>query len=242
MVLLIGPGGCGFTFLSWSIVYLRGDQQYKLLNGQTVRITHEPLQNCLAHAHQKDHICQSQEIPNLRLANEKTVVFFVPSNQDDINQISQFENKKIFFDGTHLSEEFFSRMYCSTVNNQYRKFVDHLSHSYEPVLVKKVLLDCSKFFTSYYKIPDNCTEYMTINYTDVFKDLDEKIYEILSFLKIKPNTQRILHWKKIYQRYKNINTNFLQQFLPVYPMPQHESQKKILSQVIKWKNGLSHNT
>ena len=87
MILVIGPGGAGLSFITWSIIFLRGDLTYLNLEQQLVSVNSNPLINQVAHDFEKDHIRGIDSIPYLESANDKTVVFFVPEHQKDLDQI-----------------------------------------------------------------------------------------------------------------------------------------------------------
>ena len=78
MILTIGPGGSGLTFLNWSIIYLRGDNSYTLLNGQSIEVVDNPvLETRTAHGMIKDHISSTVDLLMLDLANTQSVVYVV---------------------------------------------------------------------------------------------------------------------------------------------------------------------
>ena len=85
MILTIGTGGSGLTFLNWSIIYLRGDNSYTFLNKEVGDVTNNPLlTNRTAHGQKKDHIQSTADLKKLHLATDQSVVYIVPSQQSDL--------------------------------------------------------------------------------------------------------------------------------------------------------------
>ena len=238
MILAIGPGGCGFTFLTWSIIYLRGDTKYTLLNKTEVEVTDNPLRTNIAHGQKKDHLANSEDIQNLNLATKNSVVYVVPSNQMDIDSILEFPGKKIIFNSGDSSAELFARMCCAIPHSRYMSFINHLSGTYNENDVKQVLIDCNKFFTKYYTVPDTYKNYFDIGYADIFQNLDLRINDIFEYIELSPMPSRLDKWKKIYDQYRAVNQNFLHNFLPELVDTSFDQKKAILKEVIKWKHGL----
>jgi len=138
MILTIGPGGSGLTFLNWSIIYLRGDNFYTTLDSKTHQVTNNPLRSIgTAHGHQKDHIAVTSELLKLKQASSQSVVYVVPTKQSDINYILSFASKKIVFNTSTDSDMLMARM-CSVIpNNPYTKFIDNLSTKYNKQIIKQ---------------------------------------------------------------------------------------------------------
>jgi len=242
MILAIGPGGCGFTFLTWSIIYLRGDTEYTLLNNQQVTVIDNPVIDNIAHGQKKDHIADSKNIKSLYSATAKSVIYVVPSNQKDLDEVLKLPSKKIVFDGSKLSEEFFARMCCAIPYSPYMDLVNHLSKTHDKDVVKQVLVECNKFFTNYYTVPSDCKNYFDISYKDMFQNLDLQIHNIFEYLELSLLPDRLDKWKKVYDQYRAANQDFLHNFLPKHIDTDINQKKAILKEVIKWKHGLYHIT
>ena len=243
MILTIGTGGSGLTFLNWSIIYLRGDNSYTFLNKEAINVTDNPLlTNRTAHGHKNDHIHLTADLKKLHLATDQSVVYIVPSHQSDLEYVLQFKGKKIIFDPCILSEELLARM-CSTIPNfPLNDLIDTLSSEYDQQIVKQVLINCNKFFTKYYTMPNSDLNYFTINYIDIFQNLDQRIYDIFNYLELPITTDRMPNWLLIYNKYRSVNQNFLSAFLSDPVEINNNIQMKIFKEIVAWKNGSSRIT
>ena len=92
---ILGPGGCGGTFLDWSLHYLSGHTTNLVVNldselretvlGQTVQtVVYNPLQHNTSHKHQKTH-------PN-NLSLEKIISIFQKNNCYDLHTFYYVES------------------------------------------------------------------------------------------------------------------------------------------------------
>ena len=239
MILTIGPGGSGLSFLNWSIIYLRGDDLYTLLDNKSVTVTHNPLlQDCTAHGQQKDHLQLSKELIKLHQATDQSVVFVVPSHQDDLEYTLNFTCRKIIFNSQADSEEFLARMYYTVPDLFLHELIDNLSIKYDRQIIKQVLIDCNKFFTKYYTVPTDYSNYFRINYNDIFQNLDKKIYDIFDYLELSVSQDRITNWLSVYHQYRLMNQNFLSRFLDDPVKVDSNDKIKIFKEIVQWKTGL----
>lgn len=239
MILTIGPGGSGLTFLNWSIIYLRGDNIYTLLNKEVIKVTHDPLlTNCTAHGQQKDHLNSTVGLKKLDLATDQSVVYIVPTQQSDLEYILQFTGKKIIFNSSTYSQELLARMWCAIPNNFLNKLVNDISLNYDKQSIKQVLLECNKFFTDYYIVPTTYTDYFNITYPDIFQNLDIQIYDVFEYLELTISQDRVSNWLSIYHKYRAMNQNFLPLFLDKTIEIDNNKKIEILKEIIKWKTGL----
>ena len=238
MILTIGTGGSGLTFLNWSIIYLRGDNSYTFLNKDVVDVTDNPLlTNRTAHGQKKDHIHLTADLKKLHLATDQSVVYIVPSQQSALEYVLQFKGKKIIFDPYLLSEELLARMCFTMPDFPLNNLIDSLSAKYDQQIVKQVLIKCNKFFTIYYTMPTSDLDYFNINYIDIFQNLDQKIYDIFNYLELPINTDRMSNWLSVYDNYRSVNQNFLSTFLSNPVEIDNNVQMKIFKEIVAWKNG-----
>jgi hypothetical protein len=238
MILTIGPGGSGLTFLNWSIIYLRGDNFYTTLDSKTHQVTNNPLRSTgTAHGHQKDHIAVTSELLRLKQASSQSVVYVVPTKQSDINYILSFASKKIVFNTSTDSDMLMARM-CSVIpNNPYTKFIDNLSTKYNKQIIKQMLIESNKFFTNYYTIEVKSQDCIVIDYADIFKNLDQQIYKIFKYLELEILPDRMEAWSLVYQEYRSMNQDWLSKFLNKFVEVDNATKTKILKEIIQWKNG-----
>ena len=241
MILTIGPGGSGLTFLNWSIVYLRGDNFYTLLNKKITRVIDNPILNTTAHGYQKDHLCSTENLIKLHLATKQSVIYIVPTHQNDLEYILQFEGKKIIFNSCKSSTELLARMCCNIPDCSINKLIEDLSVKYDKQIIKQVLIDCNKFFTNYYCVPKNYSYYFNVDYSDIFQNFDQKIYEIFEYLELTLCQDRINNWLSVYNEYRSLNQNFLSLFLDKHVEIDNNKKMKIFKDIIKWKNDVNQN-
>jgi len=237
MILTIGPGGCGFTFLNWSIVYLRGDVSYTTINNTTVPVDINPLNGLIAHKFDKDHIHYSSNLYQLNLGNEQSVIYVTPANQDEFNRISQFNCKRIVFDCQGRSKDHFARILTCIPSEKLTELLESLSQTFGRDTAKQVMLDSSKWFTNYYSIPENQDLYV-ITYDDIFTNLDQRIHQLFVFLGLSINKDRFSSWADIYNTYRLRNQNLLTNFLPNHIDVARDVKLKIIREILLWRNGL----
>jgi hypothetical protein len=237
MILTIGPGGCGFTFLNWSIAYLRGDEYYYTLFNDKVQVDINPLKGSTAHNFKKDHLNPDVDRSTLSTASNNSIVYVVPKDDNDFKLLIEIPGKKIIFDNSKFCSEQLARHYTTVPTSPFIHITDQLSKKYNIKQIKKVLLDLSNnFFLNYYKLPDN-TDNFIINYQDMFNNLDSKILEIFKFLNISVSTDRWQTWNNIYQDYKLLNKDILSNFVKDIINIDSSSNTKILKEIINWKIG-----
>lgn len=235
MILLMGPGGCGFTFLSWTISFLRGDTAYTTVNGVDCPVDINPLDGVTAHNFNKDHTnSRDLKIDLLELGHNKSIIYVTITHQDDLSYILKFPGKKIIFQNTcEYSEELFARMCLAVPNNPYMPMINNFDASYDKTIVKQVFLESNKLFTDYYQIPHHDGSCKTITYPELFTTLDEKINEIFDHLNLTISEDRYAKWQTIYNQYRLNNTNFKSKFLPETVPVDNSTRLKILKKIIK---------
>lgn len=242
MILTIGPGGCGFTFLNWSIAYLRGDMHYTTLNGTTSQVNITPIYNHnTAHNFKKDHVRSTADLSKLQLAHTNSIIYTVPTCQADLDYVLSIDCKKIIFNVDNAGADLMARM-CTTIpNNGYMKFIMSVSDHYPEQHVKQVMIESNKFFTRYYTVPAGYLDYCTVTYQDMFKFLDCRIQNIFKYLKLNIDPDRYNNWLPIYYQYQQANQNILNEFLGSIVPVDNTEKIKIIKEIIKWKNGLFQN-
>lgn len=242
MLLTIGPGGCGFSFLNWSLMFLRGDEFYQTLDGQQRSVTSNPLSNSTAHNYKKDHLRIEDSTSNFDHATEHSIIYAVPGNQNNFEYLLSFPGKKIVFDTTDYSKVLMARSIVCMPNNQYCALIEQLGQKYDTLIIREVLLECHKLFTQYYKIPEDSQSLYKINYHDIFSCLDQKIFELFDYLEIKINTNRLQHWQTVYAEYRQANQrDYCAEVVPSHS--DNTTQKtQVLKEILKWRSGLFRNT
>lgn len=234
MILTIGPGGCGFTFLNWSISFLRGDATYKTLENKTINVDIHPLNKNTAHEFLKDHVFLGEQ-DWVNQAHDQSIIYVVPSGRDHFNYLLTISSKKIIFDNQLYQKEVLAR-HCYTVpESKYKKLIEHLSLQYNNDEVKKVFLSCAQSFIGHYNIP-NHQDILLINYKEIFENLDQKILQIFEFLGLTIDIDRWHTWETIYNQYQNNNQDYLLNFYTESDIIGN-NQTAILKEIINWKNG-----
>jgi hypothetical protein len=243
MILTIGPNGCGFSFLNWTISFLRGDDFYQTLDGVSHAVTSYPFKGATAHNSIKDHMLPNQSKSLLSSCQGHSIVYIVPGSQHDYEYIVSLPGKKIIFDPQINCEKILSRfcMVLGVEHNNFLKFINRLSAKYDNATVKKVMMDCSKMFVEYYQ-PTPGNKFYMLDYNSMFENLDEHIYKLFHYLEISIDSDRLDEWNEIYKIYKGKNSqNFYEKFLNNQPVIKNQ-QTAILKEILSWKNGSFPNT
>jgi hypothetical protein len=241
MILTIGPGGCGFSFLNWTISFLRGDKFYQTLDGISHQVPNDPFYGFTAHNNIKDHLTPENSKSVLSMAHEHSIVYIVPGSQSDYEYIVSLPGRKIIFDPLIHSEKTLSRFCMVLEDNNYLRLVDRLSKKYDNATVKKVIIDCRKMLIEYYH-PAQDNKFYILDYTCMFKNLDQHIHKLFDYLEITIDSSRLNKWHEIYKIYKEKNNqDFYKKFLDNQPVITTQ-QIAILKEIILWKNGLFLNT
>lgn len=234
MILTIGPGGCGFTFLNWSLSWLRGDTTYCNLHKVEYNVINNPLtDNHTAHAYQKDHISCQNVKKFLQNAHDFSIIYVVPVDQQEFNYIVNLPGKKIIFDATEHPKEIFLRQLAS-IKTEVSKFENFLSTKYPADAVRSVMLDMSNQFVNY------CSRHMAddtmyVSSCDMFYNLDSVIEKVCDFLEIKIDSTRLNHWQQIYRQYKNNNQKFFTN--EKIDIVDKTLRSQILKEFYLWKTG-----
>jgi hypothetical protein len=121
--------------------------------------------------------------------------------------------------------------------NPIMELINNLSRVHDLPSVKQVLIESNKFFTDYYRLPNTYQDYISIDYNDMFQDLDQKIYQIFKYLDLSIYQKRVENWFLIYQKWKSVNKDYLSQFLETPIAIPNNKKLQILKDIIKWKNG-----
>lgn len=244
MLLTIGPGGCGFTFLNWSISFLRGDSFYQTLDGVKHEITSNPLSGTIAHNYIKDHIRIEDSKNQFVYATEQSIIYSTPGCQTDFEYLLTLPGKKIIFDTTDYSKILMARamIHIPKANSPYIVLIDQLGKTYDTELIQEVLLECHKFFMQYYKLPSNINNLYAINYNILFNYLDIEITKIFAYLELKIDPVRLIVWQAVYSQYKSLNQrDYCAEVVP-HPSASNLQKSQIFKEILKWKNGLFQST
>lgn len=239
MILTLGPGGSGLTFLNWSIVFLRGDTTYTNIDNISTQVNDNPLLGLTAHGFCKDHIYSSNNLCRLKEGTKKSVVYITLTCQDDFNYIAMLNCKKIVFSCQGRGRDLLARMATLVPGNAVPDLLDHLSIQFGHEQAKATLLSCNKLFTDYYSVPQPSDEYFVINYEDMFENLNKRIEDMFLFLGESIDPARWSTWLDIYAVYRERNANILTDFAPQTVDVSSTVQLQILKEILKWKSGSS---
>ena len=243
MILTIGPGGCGFTFLNWSIAYLRGDSYYYTLNGVKTQVDINPLTGRTAHRFGKDHLNPNADRSILSTASANSIIYIVPGDDSDFKSLIAMPDKKIIFNTTKFCQKQLARHYITVPDSPFVSITSELGPKYGILQIKKVLLDlANNFFLRYYNLPVNTSKYYIVDYQDMFGDLDIKILDIFKFLNLTIDATRHQSWQEIYKNYKLLNNDILTNFTKDIDNVDLTNGTQILKELINWKNGSYQNT
>lgn len=237
MILTIGPGGSGLTFLNWSIIFLRGDITYTNLEKSLKQMVDiNPLRGATSHNFYKDHIQSSSNLCQISKGTKKSVIYVTPTDQKDFDYILQFNCKKIIFDCQDQNKELFTRMATQIPGTKILNLIDKLTDVFGSNTARQTLLECSKMFTHYYKIPTADDQHFIISYNDIFKTLDQKIIELFLFLDKDIDQSRLHKWKSIYKTYQEKNCNLLSEFAPEKIDITNSVKLQVFKEILQWKN------
>lgn len=240
MILTIGPGGCGFTFLNWTISYLRGDVFYTGLDGQQRLVDIDILDGRTAHNFKKDHLKIENSKEVLTHGSDRSIVYLTPGSQQDFLDLLKFSGKKVIFDNSVNAKELLARS-CLTMppcEENIMVFVDQISEKHGTV-ARQVFLECAHFFVQYYQLPSQLEHrHFPINYLDMFQHLESRLPNLFEFLEISVDQSRIENWKQIYQIYRARNVDLVEQFLGSQPgMIDAGVKKSIFKDILQWRHG-----
>lgn len=244
MLLTIGPGGCGFTFLNWSISFLRGDSFYQTLDGARHQVLTDPLLGSIAHNYIKDQLRIEDSKSLFGQATENSIIYSTPGDQTDFEYLLTLPGKKIIFDTTNCSKTLLARAIVNIPksNNPYSILIEQLSKEHSQLLVHEVLLECHTLFMQYYKLPPGHKDVYIIDYNILFNQLDQEITKIFNYLDIRLDFDRLTNWQQVYSHYKQSNQrDYCAELVPV-PSTNNAEKKQIFKEILKWKNGLSQST
>lgn len=201
MTLLIGPGGCGFSFLTWSLIYLRGSDSYQKLNGDLVPVPPCPLDALgTAHKFDRDHfVVYSNGSNSLEILDysESTVVYVIPYNQQQADQLAKTPHRKIFFCGSGNEKQIIVRILTKlkTKSSMVKALAERWSlDEYGPVLLKHAKRMIPQ-------VPGNLENAVTIDYTTMFRSLDSQIPDVARWCGCTLNQDRLTAWKQIYMQW-----------------------------------------
>lgn len=249
MILTIGPAGCGFSFLNWTISFLRGDDFYQTLDGISNPVPSDPFQGATAHKNIKDHLVFEKSKSLLSSCHEHSIVYMVPSSQAHYEYIVSLPGRKIIFNPLIHGEKILSR-FCIVLEEEHNKsegqnsvlqLINELGVKYDRATVKKVMTDCHKILVGYYQ-PTMHNQFYMLDYISMFENLDQHIYKLFDYLEISIDLDRLVKWHEVYGIYKEKNSqNFYEKFLDNQPVIKNQ-RTAILKEILLWKNGLSRNT
>lgn len=242
MILTIGPGGCGFTFVNWSIAYLRGDQSYRDLSGILCPVDINPLDGFTAHNFKKDHLKIEISKNLLKQATDHSIIYITPGSHDDFKKILDLPGKKIIFDHRKYPKELLARSFMTMprCGHGIEILLDFLERKYPSTEVRRTLLENAKLLVQYYKIPHD-DHYFLINYENVFQTFDLIIEKLFDFLEIKIDRTRIENWRLIYQQYKAKNQDFITKFVgDPTDVINHSLRRSIFKEIYNWTRGGHH--
>lgn len=218
MILTLGPGGCGFTFLNWTISYLRGDESYDLLDGSCMPVVHNPLDGPTAHRANKDHLKFKHDKKILSRAHESSIIYITPGSQQDHDFLLGISGKKIIYHGLSRPQELLARSYLTMTLDPSEQdciilLIDRLDQKYG-LPARRVILDCAQWFSAYYRTPmPSPGDCVLLQYDDIFQNLNQHIPLIFNFLGYNIDKQRWKNWDEIYNEYQKRNLDFLSRFL-----------------------------
>ena len=206
MILLIGPGGCGFSFLAWSIVFLRGYDSYQKIDGSIVQVPSDPITaKNNAHGFDRDHLTDlsNQDLHQITRGSSDQIVYVVPSSQDLLDRTTRVNCKKIFFCGAGYEKEILSRQLTKIRSKS--ELIRHLDtrwsiEQYAPVLMKQ-----ARRFVCV--TPNTAPNSLIIDYKTMFLHLENTIDDTMRWCGFDIDPTQRQPWLEIYCKWRNTNIN-----------------------------------
>lgn len=239
MILTIGPGGCGFTFLNWTISYLRGDRAYIDIDGQAQQVDINPLQDSTAHDFHADHFNIENRGNQLSKALDSSIVYMVPASQEDFLWLISLPGKKIVFDNRTHQRDLLARSLITMPSSDHgiQPYLHRLEEKYPSAIVRWAMLDHSRRLIQYYSV-DPAASYFLIDYLQMFQDLDAVLPEIFIWLDLTVDSSRWRQWNEIYAQYRQRNQDFVARFAgDSEPRADHAVKKSIFKEIYSWTHG-----
>jgi hypothetical protein len=230
---ILGPGGCGGTFLDWSIHFLRGDIKHytvscggghrsKIVDQGYTPICSNPLTGTNAHGHQKTHPNNDSlgmviEIFSRLSQSDLHTFYYVDSMRSDQTQTTHNKIIATYRQCLFLTYQFqpsdIDKIYCYQVEkdpaqcNMYDQFK---SWSDLPIWDQREILslyypNCIQGQTTA-EIIKNQNNNFCINFSDILTCLDLVMLDILDFLSVKLAQDRWCAWTQVYQQWKTKNS------------------------------------
>ena len=231
---ILGPGGCGGTFLDWSIHYLRGDSRYyhiecdnldrsQIKSQQFLEICSDPLSSATAHNHEKTHpnngsLQQVIKIFNKLPCSDLHTFYYVDSMTSDQTQTTHNDiirdNKNLCFLTYSFDLSDVDKIFCF----QYEK-IGSVASRFEKSIGKQFsslpIWDQRELLSLYYptcirgqtvnEIIEPCTNNFLINFSKMLNSLDQIMPDIFDFLQIRMDKSRWKLWLDTYQTWRQKN-------------------------------------
>lgn len=227
---ILGPGGCGGTFLDWSLQYLSGQESHWIIqcvpqNRSTIlkqgsfKISENPLSAKNAHKHLKTHP-NDQSIGDVinffksQSGFDLNSFYYVDSmsagrTQTNHNQIIA-QNPEIKFINYNFTNNDVDMIFCL----QYEKMGNH-TDIIPTSFLELPLWDQRELLSLYYpkliqgqttveKI-NPMTNVYQLNFGDMVENLDIEIKNIFQYLGLTIKEIRLESWKQIYIEWKRQN-------------------------------------
>lgn len=204
MILLIGPGGCGFSFLAWSMVFLRGSHSYQKLDGSIVQVPDSPITSKNnAHGFDRDHLIDIGGIDLQSIIDTASdqVVYVVPYDQDSMDRMVRLRCKKLFFSGIGYHKQILSRMLTKikTKSELIKQLETRWSvEQYMPVLMTQARRVIPR-------LPNDLSDSMVIDYETMFLHLENTIEDLMRWCGLGVQSCRMAAWRQVYRQWQISN-------------------------------------
>jgi hypothetical protein len=232
---ILGSGGCGGTFLDWSLHFLAGDRQsYAIRVDQHDRsrvvaegyfdLTLDPITGTTAHRHRKTHPNNGslQKVIDIftALPPERLYSFYyvdsmsADQTQTTHNQIIEGHPDVNFICYTYSPDDI-DKIFCLQVE-KIPQYLENMLSDWLQINPDMPAWDQREQLSLYYP---KCIQGQTINeminahpncfalsFTDMLEHLDRKILEIFDRYKITMDQDRWIAWLGVYQLWKKGNS------------------------------------
>jgi len=236
---ILGPGGCGGTFLDWSIQFLFGSKENLLVNCDTQNrgivgysqvqcITDAPLIGSTAHTHQKTHP-NNNSLPvvmDIFSASEYPLntFYYVDDMLPDQTHTNYNNIIKTYptvkFVSYNFSYKHIESIFClqyEKIDGAKRRFDTQVGKTLSNLSTGELREILSLFYPKCIKGQilneqlDKADNLYIINYDDIWTNLDTIIFDIFKFLELAIDNSRYTQWVQVYHTWLEKNkTDFFE--------------------------------
>jgi len=238
MIAILTDPEVGGTFLTWSIYYLSGrDDYYSIDEQKFIPITNNPLTEQNAHNFYPNQVMKAESFEKTfeqMLAAEKLSDFNIiymhhfdgtPNSHDQktadaVEKLLPHVSKTVLLTSTP-DQALYKCSYSSRNNLNFEEFVDRFFSMSKEIWDQpnlKNIWDKREFLALNFRPFDNfrITENLNLNHDhyhlntmEIWNTFDESVGDLLKYLEVDIDDKKFEHWLAVYQQWKKIHKNRL---------------------------------